>query len=285
MIALTGANELIGVECSGRDSDAPEFAAGCAPMRTVFSRTRGAASGKADQSDKSGWPTGAPVANLTGMGMESSSIIVIAILGANLLVSLLGFRAFRETADADGRAPGALSDPDTFLFIPYQVARGLKLPGVVLSNLSHAGWMHLGFNMLALFSFAGGVLSVIGAVSFLAIYVIAGIGCNVVVYVLRKDDPAYRCLGASGSVSGIVMAAVILDPTISVAFLFVPVPIPGPVFMLGYILISIYLISRNQRTGISHEGHLGGALAGGLVTGLIAPYGFSPLLRWFAELL
>lgn len=202
------------------------------------------------------------------------------LIGANLIVSLLGFRAFREPA-----GEGGLTDPDTYLFIPHAVARGEKLPGVVISNLSHAGWLHLGFNMFALFSFSGGVLRVLGPTNFLFVYVLAGIGCNLVVYLLRKDDPAYRCLGASGSVFGIVAAAVVLDPGISVAFLFVPIPIPGPVFLLGYVLISIYLISRNVRDGISHEGHLGGALAGFVVTGLIAPFGFQPLLQWISNLL
>ncbi|MEQ9366129.1 MAG: rhomboid family intramembrane serine protease [Leptospirales bacterium] len=222
--------------------------------------------------------------------MEPSQLLLIVILiAANLVVSMLGFRAFRGPAGigeagASGAASvGALMDPDTYLFIPHRVARGEKLPGVVVSNLSHAGWLHLVFNMFALFSFAGGVLGALGSLSFILIYVIAGIGCNLVVYALRKNDPAYRCLGASGSVFGIVTAAVVLDPTISIAFLFVPIPIPGPVFMLAYVLISLYLISRNVRDGISHEGHLGGALAGFVVTGLISPAGYQPLIQWIAR--
>ncbi|HEX9820552.1 MAG TPA: rhomboid family intramembrane serine protease [Methylomirabilota bacterium] len=114
-------------------------------------------------------------------------------------------------------------------------------------------------------------------------YDFAGVGSDLVVFALRKDDPTYRCLGASGSVFGIMMAAVVLDPGTSIALLFVPVPIPGPVFMLGYAIISVILIAQNRRDGISHEGHLGGALIGFAVTVLLAPRGLEPLLRWFAR--
>jgi len=80
-----------------------------------------------------------------------------------------------------------------------------------------------------------------------------------------------------------MMAAVVLDPTTSIAFIFVPIPIPGPVFMLGYAIISIFLITKNQRGGVSHEGHLGGAIIGFAVTVLLAPRGLQPLLRWIAH--
>ena len=154
---------------------------------------------------------------------------------------------------------------------------------MLLSHFAHGGVLHLLFNMLALYSFAGTVLAALGPGKFLILYVVAGLGSDLVVFALRKDDPTYRCLGASGSVFGIVMAAVVIDPTTSISFLFVPVPIPGPVFMLGYAVVSAFLILGNRRDGISHEGHLGGAIIGLAVTGLLAPRGLGPLLRWFAQ--
>jgi membrane associated rhomboid family serine protease len=79
-----------------------------------------------------------------------------------------------------------------------------------------------------------------------------------------------------------MMAAILLHPTTSVMMFFAPVPIPGPVFMLGYAVISAFLIAQKRRDGISHEGHLGGAFLALAVTGLLAPRGFGPLLQWFA---
>ncbi len=211
-------------------------------------------------------------------------IVLIAVIAVNVIISLWGFQALRgNPAEIDGVSgrPAA----DRFLFIPHAVARGENGMGWLLAHFAHAGWLHLAFNMLALFSFAGGVLEEVGPVAFLVIYVLAGFGSDLVVFALRRHDPTYRCLGASGSVFGIVLAAVVIDPSISVIFFFIPVPIPGPVFSLAYIIIAIFLIARNTRDGISHEGHLGGALTGLVLTGLLAPAGFSPLLQWFASAL
>jgi len=199
--------------------------------------------------------------------------VVIAIVAVNVVVSLFGFRALRQGA---GKA-------EAFLFIPHQVAQGANGLGMLRSHVSHSGLPHLLFNMLALSSFAGTVLHAVGPARFLLIYVVAGLGSDLVIFALRKDDPEYRCLGASGSVFGIVMAAVTLDPTTSITLFLIPVPIPGPVFMLGYGVISVVLIMQKRRGGVSHEGHLGGALVGLAVTGLLAPRGLGPLLRWFAQ--
>ena len=64
---------------------------------------------------------------------------------------------------------------------------------------------------------------------------------------------------------------------------FVPIAIPGPVFMLGYLLIAVVLILQKHRGGVSHEGHLGGALIGLAVTGLLAPNGLDPLVAWLRQ--
>jgi membrane associated rhomboid family serine protease len=113
--------------------------------------------------------------------------------------------------------------------------------------------------------------------------VVAGLGSDLLVFALRKDDPTYRCLGASGSVFGIVAAAVVLNPATSVTMFLVPIAISGPVFLVGYGIVSVVLIARNRRGGISHEGHLGGALLGLAVTALLAPRGLQPLVQWFAR--
>ena len=172
---------------------------------------------------------------------------------------------------------------DACLFIPYQVARGENGAGWLLAHFAHAGFAHLAFNMLALHSFGGTVLAALGPMRFLLIYAVAGLGADLVVFAIHKEDPTYRCLGASGSVFAIMMAAIVLDPTTSIMAFFVPVPIPGPLFMLGYTVIALFLIAQKRRGGISHEGHLGGALVGLALTGVLAPHGLQPLIRWLAQ--
>lgn len=196
------------------------------------------------------------------------------LIAVNVVISLFGFRALRAEGGTTGEA---------FLFIPHQVARGDNGLGMLLAHFAHAGLFHLGFNMLALYSFAGTVLHTLGPAQFLMIYGLAGLGSDLLVFALRKDDPSYRCLGASGSVFGVMMAAIVLNPATSVVFVFVPVPIPGPVFMLVYGLVAVCLIMFARRGRISHEAHLGGALIGLAMTGVLAPRGLDPLFRWFAR--
>jgi membrane associated rhomboid family serine protease len=191
----------------------------------------------------------------------------------NVVVSLIAFRALRTGGP----------DAEKFLFVPYQVARSRNRFGILLAHFAHAGGFHLAFNMLALYSFADTVIAILGPARFLLIYAVSGLGSDLVVYVLRKDDPTYRCLGASGSVFGIVMAAVVLDPSTSIMLILVPIPIPGPVFMLGYTIISIVLMLQKRRNGVSHEGHLGGTLVGLVATAWLAPHGLQPLIEWFAR--
>jgi membrane associated rhomboid family serine protease len=199
--------------------------------------------------------------------------VVYAIIALNVVVSLYGFRAL-------GRGE---PDASRFVFVPHDVARGENGLGMLLSHVAHVNVLHLGFNMLALWSFSSTVLEAVGPVWYFVIYAAAGFGSDLVVFAFRRDDPTYKCLGASGSVSGIMMAAVVLDPSTSIAFVFAPVPIPGPFFMIGYVLVSVILIMRRARGGISHEGHLGGALVGLGVTVLVAPRGLAPLIRWFGH--
>jgi membrane associated rhomboid family serine protease len=201
-------------------------------------------------------------------------IAVVALIAINVVVSLFGFRAMQG---------GDATKSEPFLFIPFQVARGENGVGLLLAHFAHANGFHLLFNMLALYSFAGPVVHVLGTVWFIGLYLAAGLGADLVVFALHRDDRTYRCLGASGSVFGIVMAAIVLDPTTSVAFMFVPVPIPGPLFMVAYAVISGVLIARRHRGGISHEAHVGGALLGLALTGVLSPRGLTPLMRWFSQ--
>ena len=200
-------------------------------------------------------------------------MVLLAVIAANFIVSVVGFRAFR--------GEGA-TNPEEFVFIPNQVVNGRNGLGLFLSHFAHGDVLHLAFNMFALYSFAQPVIGVLGAIWFLVIYGSAGVGADLAIFALRKDDPSYRCLGASGSVFGIMAAAIVLDPGITIVMFLVPVPLPGPLFMLGYAALSMFLISRTQKYGVAHEAHLGGAVFGLALTGVLAPRGLGPLMSWLA---
>ena len=195
------------------------------------------------------------------------------LIGMNVLVSLIGFS--RMNSGAGERM---------FVFSPSEVFAGRNYQGMVLSHFAHADGTHLLFNMLTLYSFGPVVEQDLGALSMLLIYVSAGIFSTLFVYYLHRADPRYRALGASDSVTGIIFAAIVLLPEMSVYFFFVPVPIPAPLFAIGYVVLSTYLMRRGGGH-ISHEAHVAGAISGLLLGGLLAPGGFGPLLHRIQNLL
>jgi membrane associated rhomboid family serine protease len=171
-----------------------------------------------------------------------------------------------------------------FVFSPSEVFEGRNYQGMLLSHFAHADGTHLLFNMLTLYSFGPVVEQDLGPLSMLLIYISAGIFSTLFVYYLHRADPRYRALGASDSVTGIIFAAVVLLPEMSVYFFFVPVPIPAPLFAVGYIVLSTYLMRRGGGH-ISHEAHVAGAISGLVLGGLLAPGGFGPLLHRMQNLL
>jgi membrane associated rhomboid family serine protease len=78
-------------------------------------------------------------------------------------------------------------------------------------------------------------------------------------------------LGASGAVSGIVFAAILVDPEMNLYLMFIPIGIPAWLFGIAYIFYSIYGI-RSQAGNIGHEAHLGGAIVGLLIGIALYPF-------------
>jgi membrane associated rhomboid family serine protease len=164
------------------------------------------------------------------------------------------------------------------VFSPYEVSKGRHYPGLILSHFSHADGAHLLFNMVTLYFFGPVVEEGLGVQKMLMIYVIAGILSTVIVYYRHRTEPNYRALGASDSITGILFAAIVLQPEMEVFFAFIPIPIPAPIFAVAYIVISTYLMRRGEGH-ISHEAHLAGAFTGLLLAAFLSVEGFRPLFR------
>ena len=86
----------------------------------------------------------------------------------------------------------------------------------------------------------------------------------------HKDEPHYSAVGASGAVTGILYAAILLEPSMELYLMFIPIPIPAYVLGIGYLLYSIYGM-KNRLGNIGHTAHFGGAIGGFAMTLLFAP--------------
>lgn len=132
------------------------------------------------------------------------------------------------------------------------------------SAFLHADIMHLAFNMLTLYFFAPVVIAYLGNFYFLLIYAASLLAGSLLTYYFHKNDYGYRAIGASGAVTGILYAAILLRPDMTLGLYFI-IPVPAYVFGIGYLLYSIYGM-RAKRDNIGHTAHFGGAIAGYLIT-------------------
>lgn len=204
--------------------------------------------------------------------LEVFALVGFLLIGINVLISLWAFSSGRGSIQ------------EKFLYVPYEVASGRNFAGMVLSNFAHADAGHLLFNMISLYFFAPVVEYFLGGLGLLVVYVVSGICAGIFVFLFHRRNPSYRALGASGSVAGVIFASIVLQPAMSLYMFFIPIPIPGPVFAIGYIFLSTYLMRRGGG-GISHEAHIGGAAAGFVLAGLLYGPGYRPLFHRIAQLL
>lgn len=135
-------------------------------------------------------------------------------------------------------------------------------------GLIHADFTHLLFNMLSLYLFGRFVEDAfeqifgdVGKWYYLVMYVTALMASLLPTYAKHKDDYYYRSLGASGAVSAIVFAGLMIAPYVEVGFFIIPPIIPGFIFAPLYLVISAYL-DRNGRDNINHSAHIWGAIYG-----------------------
>ena len=160
---------------------------------------------------------------------------------------------------------------ESLLFWPARIYNGKQYYRFLSHGLVHADIMHLAFNMLALYSFgkfieedlftAPGLFGTNAKVFYLLLYVLALVISSIPDYFKYRTNYAYRALGASGAVSAVIFAGIILEPKIPITFIFFPVPIPGYIFALLYVAFSAYM-ARKGGDNIGHSAHLYGALFG-----------------------
>ena len=187
--------------------------------------------------------------------MNNINQAVLMLIIANVLVSMKGFKDYAFL--------------NKYKFQVGAILSGEKIR-VLTSGFLHADWMHLGFNMYALYLFGDIVATILGMPNFLIIYFGSLLAGSLYTIQYHKNEPYYTAVGASGAVSGIVYSSILLYPAMELYLFFIPIPIPGSIFGVGYLLYSIYGMKK-QLGNVGHSAHLGGAIGGFVLTLLLNP--------------
>ena len=144
---------------------------------------------------------------------------------------------------------------------------------IITSAFLHTSWLHLIFNMIALYFFSGTIEYALGEINFLIIYFASLVGAKLLALWIHRNHGEYSSVGASGPIAGVMFASIALFPHMPIGFFLIPIAIPAWIYGVLYIAFSIWGI-RSKRNNIGHEAHLGGALVGMLLAALIAPEAF-----------
>ena len=157
---------------------------------------------------------------------------------------------------------------EDLIFYPPAVTRQNQWYRFFTCGLIHADWGHLFFNMLSLYLFGqyvedafGDLFGVYGKWVYLALYISALLISLLPTFAKNKNNYQYRSLGASGAVSAVIFAGLMLTPTLGIYIFFIPIPIPGFIFAPLYLIISA-LLDKKGAGNINHSAHIWGSIYG-----------------------
>lgn len=218
-------------------------------------------------------------------------MVTFVIIGLNLLVWFLVQGAGTTRLTDDGGVVGLAASVCNYGLIPAELTLSAE-PGsyldmgeglrcyvdegraplhVFTSMFLHGSWMHILGNMWFLWIFGNNVEDSMGRLRFIIFYLLSGIGAAAA-QVVTDPDSIVPMVGASGAISGVMGAYVVLYPRVRVftlvpiGFFLTSVALPAWV-MLGYWMLLQVLGGLPQLAGVSEGGiafwaHIGGFVAG-----------------------
>jgi membrane associated rhomboid family serine protease len=195
---------------------------------------------------------------------RTTPIIIYALIAANILVFI---------AELSLGNPFILK----WAFIPNRFMADPTLQSVTLftSMFMHAGWLHLGGNMLYLRVFGNNIEDRFGHLGFLAFYLLSGIAATAAQLAFTLDSNIPN-LGASGAIAGVLGAYLLLYPMKRVTVLLVRFITHLPaLIVLGFWFVLQFFngvgsIAESSETGgVAYMAHVGGFVAGFIVALII----------------
>lgn len=173
-----------------------------------------------------------------------------------------------------GVVPSALRDA-------WQSGAWLSLPtfSLLSHQFLHAGWLHIGFNMLYLWIFGNNVEDILGRLPFLLFYLVGGVAAaltQVAAQMAMGGSGDGPLIGASGAISAVLGAYLVLYPrarVLSVVYLglfFQLIQVPAWIVLLLFFALQLLAGVAAFNTpaalgGVAYFAHIGGFVAGLIV--------------------
>jgi membrane associated rhomboid family serine protease len=194
--------------------------------------------------------------------------LTLLLIGANVVV-------FAYQSSLDHRAAAHLIR--TAGLIPFHVTHhpdASVARDVITSMFLHVGWLHLLSNMLYLWIFGANIEDAMGSLHFAAFYLACGI-LAALSLVATQPDGAIPVVGASGAISGVLGAYLVLFPgarvqtLVFLVYVFRVVKLRAAVVLVIWFLGQfLYSLSSSRLTGsggVAYAAHIGGFIAGAVL--------------------
>ena len=184
--------------------------------------------------------------------------VTLVLIAVTVGVSLLAWRDARLM--------------DRLILWPPAIARRGEYYRLLSYGLVHADGAHLLFNMVTLYFFGTLIERVltpyIGTAGFVGFYA-GGLLISILPsYLANRNNPDYRSLGASGAVSAVLFAFILLQPWAMLFVFFIPAP--AILFGVAYMAYTIWM-DRRGTDNVNHSAHLWGAGYGVVFMLLVEP--------------
>ncbi len=166
--------------------------------------------------------------------------------------------------------------------IPREISNGVDSPPLlgypvqltlISSMFLHGGFLHIMGNMLYLWIFGNNIEDRVGHLRFIFFYLICGIAAALI-HIQGDPQSTVPMIGASGAISGILGAYLILFPKarvltlVTLGFFIRFVELPAIIFLGFWILLQFINVSSSSQAGVAWLAHIGGFFAGLLLVPL-----------------
>jgi membrane associated rhomboid family serine protease len=173
----------------------------------------------------------------------------------------------------------------SFGFVPASIPNLnlIAICTIVTSVFLHGDLLHLIGNMVFLLVFGRKVENQLERLNFIALYFATGIAATMT-HTLMEPNSSQRLIGASGAISGVLGAFFIYNPRARITLVLDPVLIyflrrltirlPAGIFLAIWFFLQISMGLKSQASNVAFWAHVGGFLAGAIMT--VAVYQYIP---------
>jgi membrane associated rhomboid family serine protease len=191
----------------------------------------------------------------------TTPVVTWALIALNVAIHVWSVLAIQTDA-------GLYRLYDAYALVPAEISAGQEWTTLVTSTFLHAGWLHLGGNMLFLWIFGDNAEEALGPLRFLLFYLASGVGAGLCQWGAVPQSTVFT-VGASGAIAGVMGGYLLLFPRAKVdilIFLIIIRIIPVPAWAMLGVWFGLQVFNGLGDTGagggVAYWAHAGGFAIG-----------------------